>query len=263
MSEFFKKITPVSLRYALFETPLLWLFLGVLLNFYIPSLNKNLLEWNIVEISIAQNILEGQGYVLDPLSPPAIWRPPLIPLLTLPMLLVTNNPVKIFTILYLLSIASLAAFLFYSAKLISGRLGAHIASFLAISTPAIGSVLALHIHGFSHIGFMIFVGPSIYFAIRVFRSQEKLSAITCGFLLGLLYLSRPECIFLFCITLFFFLVSASKILSRQTLYLCSLLIIPFLIVVIPYEKFKSTAIKDYQLFPSGLVASFYNSEGWG
>jgi hypothetical protein len=247
---------------AVVATPLLWLAVGIALNAPVPFRNSSLLDWNIVEVDIASNLIRGWGYVVDPLSPPAVWRPPLISLLTIPMLFVTNNPIAIFVALYLASIASLCIFMFLTANLLFGRVAAHLAGLFAVTTPALGSMLAMHSHGFSHIGFMILVGPTIYFSIRAIRFHEWKSSGWAGLLCGMLVLARPEAPIIAVAAFAMLVISSRERPARTTALLCGLFALACATTVLPYEVMKRSAVKSYGLFPSPSVANFYASEGW-
>ncbi len=251
------------IRKYFWTNPLLWFFLLSAVYFHISSLIPNL-EWNMVEIMIGQNLMHGHGYVVTPGDPPALWRPPLVPFLTIPLQLFTNDVRLIFQLVYSLAVTSLGISLFYTAKRIwSSLAAAHFAAFLVATQPVFYSYYPNIVHAFSHIGFTLVIGPAIYFSILSIQTPTRFSLFLTSFTWLLVYFSRPETI------LFFGLISlfiGLRIYNRQTLRngitLILFLLIPFVTIFTGHKEFTSREVEKYGLMGHTSIITFYNSEGW-
>lgn len=254
------KITVANFIKALIDTPLIWMILALSLFSQTIFFNVNLLDWNIVELTLGKNLVHGHGYVWNIGSATAIWRPPFIPGVIALFQIFTDNPIIIINSIYLASVESLVLFFFYISKNISGTTSAHATDALILSTSSIVALPALHMHGFSHIGFMLLIGPCIFLAISQDYSYRK--SFFLGILFGLITLTRPESIIIFAgylLNILYLKVVKKKSISSASILL---LIATFLAINLSWSSYVSHEVKKYNLYPSHSIAAFYNSEGW-
>src|ERR1035441_1041118 len=82
---------------ALALHPIAWLLVGGTLFWVWGGLIPRI-RWNAIEIMMAKNLLAGNGLVVAPLDPPALWRPLLGALVCALVELFTTSPRLVYQI---------------------------------------------------------------------------------------------------------------------------------------------------------------------
>lgn len=157
------------------------------------------LKWNAIELIIAQHLIEHGAYVTGLDYPSAItWRPVLPTLVVTFFRLCTSDPILIYQLVCGFSLGSLAASMFLSARTLWSRPAAHAAAFFVMMCPAVTMYLLQHVHSYSHLVALLFLGPAIYQGITTLQlaatsvPPSVRRAVCSGFLWGCCYLCRSE-----------------------------------------------------------------------
>jgi hypothetical protein len=244
------------------NTPIVWGIFGILFFWHVGGLLDKI-GWNAIEIMIGKNLLSGNGYIVAPLDPPAIWRPVFIPFLCALTEIITKDPKLIFRIIYTISLTNFIIWSFYILKIIHNKKAGHICCFLIMSCPALTYLIIGGAHTFSHIGFLLIIGPAIYFTFRMIIEHKTIFGIASGILWGLIYLTRPETIvFFICTSIYAISICLIAKKKNSFLEIFFFFFVSFLIFLIPYELYLNHVRSQYNIIGQMPIVTFYNSEGW-
>jgi hypothetical protein len=188
---------PTTFRRAFIEHPVAWGAFALLFFGYISRLPIN--GWN-VEILIARNLLRGHGFVVSPLDPPALWRPPLAVLALLPFEMVFDDPEIIYTIVATLCLTVTVVTLFYLMKRIGGLPAAHFSQLFAFTLPAFTMLVARQFTLLSYLVMFVTIAAALLATIAAWTTPRKASNARVGLTWGLAFLSRPETVVFFAVT---------------------------------------------------------------
>jgi hypothetical protein len=245
--------------------PLLWGVGAFLLYFYyaqfIPGIN-----WNAIELIIAQHIIEHGTYATSIDYPSALtWRPVFSTLTVTFFRLWTDNPILIYQIICAASLGTLTVTLFLSARILWGGIAGHFAAFCTAACPALTTYLINHIHSYSHIVTLWVLGPAILISVRLLRPDASgapasgwLHALG-GALWGLCYLCRSELLLFFGAH-----VGAVLYFNRRKLPLRNLAVglMTFLLFFISYNFYADRAARRDGILIRHPIYSMYISQGW-
>jgi hypothetical protein len=246
----------------LIKTPVIWAIFSAFFFWHVGGLLDRI-NWNVIEMMIGRNLLSGNGYIVAPLDPPAIWRPVFTPFLCAVIEIFTKDPFLIFKIMLSASLTTLIISSFYIMKETANLKAAHISAYLIISCPAFFRLLIDGSHTFSHIGFLLVIGPCMYFTCIMINRRKHYLALISGLLWGLTYLARPETLLFYVVTL---LMSVIAFFPKEKLFFKAKFVLisaaAFMIAYAPYQVFIESAAHRFGLFGQSPIITFYNSEGW-
>src|SRR5580698_10372501 len=128
--------------------PIAWLLLGGTLFWMWGGLIPRI-RWNAIEMMMARNLLAGNGLVVAPLDPPALWRPLLGALVCAFVELFTSSPRLIYQIVYAVSLTTFLIASFYAARALWDAAAGHAACLFILTSGALTSRLISHVHSIS------------------------------------------------------------------------------------------------------------------
>lgn len=223
-------------------------------------------SWNAVELIIAQHLIDHGAYVTSLDNPSAMsWRPLFPTLLVTFFRLWTDDPLLIYRWICGLAFASLTASLFAAARLMWGRLAAHLAALLTVACQGLTLGLIFHIHSYSHVGMILVLGPALLLSVHLLQQLETAPAKTwfyalSGFAWGLCYLSRSE--------LLLFAGWAGVLLAwrhwrrRWSWKPLAGYALAFAVCFVPYNVHTSRESERHGLLIRKPIYGFYTGEGW-
>jgi hypothetical protein len=188
---------PGILQRAFIEHPAAWGVFAIVFFAYISRLPIN--GWN-VEMLIARNLLRGQGFVVSPLDPPALWRPPLAVLALVPLEWLFDDPKIIYKVFATLCLSATTVTLFYLMKRIGGIAAAHFSQLFVFTLPAFNTLVARQFTVLSYLVMFVTVVAALLATISAWTKQSRAGAARVGLAWGLAFLSRPETIVFFGVT---------------------------------------------------------------
>lgn len=183
-----------TLRRLLWEHPVAWGAFAVTFFAYVSRLPAD--AWN-VEILIARNLLRGHGFVVGPMDPPALWRPPLAVLALLPIEVLVEDPRTIYRIFATLCLSVTTVVLFYLMKRVGGVVAAHFSQPFAFSLPAFITLVNRQFSMLGHLIMLAAVVSAILVSLEAWENRRRRHAALAGLLWGLAFLARPETSLLF------------------------------------------------------------------
>jgi hypothetical protein len=250
------------LRRILVQHPSFWALAGGILfaawGGAIPRI-----RWNAVEMMIGRNLLLGNGFVMAPLDPPVLGRPPLGPVLCAVVELFSTDPYVIFRVIYAAALTVLLITIFYAAKALWDTAAAHLTCIFIVTSGALTGALVCHVHGFSHIAFLLVVGPALLCTVLAMQNPTRLRLFSAGVWWGLVYCARWE-------TLLFFAVTAGILLKvlyaenrrLRTLARVSAFVVGFALSFVPANIYQSWAKAHYGIWGPSAITTFYSAQAW-
>ena len=221
------------------------------------------IDWNAIEMMMGRNLLLGNGLVVAPGDPPAIWRPVLGAGLCAVVEIFTSDPFRIYRILYTASLTTFLVCMFYAARALWGVLAAHVAAMLILTTGALTARLVGHPHSISHVAFLLVAGPAILSSILAMQRPTGARLFAVGLGWGLAYLARWETLLSFGVTLSILawaMWSASR--SLRGCVKCLPAVFGFALLFVPNAVYQKTAKARYGISGPSAISTFYASEGW-
>jgi hypothetical protein len=188
---------PAVLQRAFIEHPIAWGAFALIFFGYISRLPIN--SWN-VEILIARNLLRGHGFVVGPMDPPALWRPPFAVLALLPIEALFEDPKIVYKIFATVCLTATMLALFYLMKRIAGVPAAHFSQLFAFTLPALNLLVSRQLTLLSHLIMLATVFAALLATITAWTNRSRAGDARVGLAWGLAFLSRPETIVLFAVT---------------------------------------------------------------
>jgi hypothetical protein len=249
----------------LLGTPVLWAALGFGAYFHFAQFIRTV-GWNTIELIISQHLTSHGVYAMSLDYPSAvIWRPVLPTLLVTGLRLFTGDPILIYQWFCGTTVAVMAACLFYAARRLSGLGAAHLAAGLTLACPAVTTHLIDHIHSYSHLGGLLFLGPALLVGLELLqfpadeRPRTRLYAIS-GALWGLAFLCRSE--------LMMFAGAQGAALAwmhfwrRRSQRPLGAYALAFLAFYLPYNLYGAYIAQRDELLIRKSIYGFYASQGW-
>lgn len=179
--------------------PGVWCVLAVGVFGHLSVLPVN--SWN-VEILIARNLLRGHGFVVGPLDPPALWRPPLAVLALLPIELLAYDPETIYLLYSTLCLTVSSVALFYLMKRIAGLPAAHVSQLFLFATPLFIDLAGSQIQLMAYTAMLATVLLALLATIAQWSKPTLAGDGRVGLAWGMVFLARPETSLLYGATLF-------------------------------------------------------------
>ena len=248
------------LERILIQHPALWALAGGILFAVWGGLMPRI-RWNAIEMMIARNMLLGRGFVVAPLDPPALWRPPLGVFLCAAVELFNTDPFVIYRLIYAVALTTFLITSFYAAKALWDTTAAHVACLFILTTGAMTARLVIHIHGISHIAFLLVIGPALMCTVKAYLSPTPARMFWAGCFWGLCYLARWETLLFFVVTAGF-AISARAPSQRARLARVMFLGLGFGLWFTPYTLYQSWARARYGIWGPSAITTFYASEAW-
>jgi hypothetical protein len=150
------------------------------------------IRWNAIEMMMARNLLTGNGLVVAPLDPPALWRPLLGALVCAFVELFTSSPRLVYQIVYAVSLTAFLVASFYAARALWDAAAGHVACLFILTSGALTSRLVNHVDSISHVAFLLAAGPALLFTVLALREPTRRRLVAVGASWGLAYLARWE-----------------------------------------------------------------------
>ena len=176
------------LRVFFLQHPLLWVITGILLFSHVFKLPAD--SWN-VELLIARNLLRGFGYVVGPLDPPALWRPPLGVFLLVPLVKFISDPAVVFTVFGTGCLVGFLVSVFYLTKMTCGTIAGHVSQLIILSIPAFTNLNQQP----TILGYLPLLGLATLSILVTLWSWQHVHwkwDLLAGLSWGITFLARPE-----------------------------------------------------------------------
>jgi hypothetical protein len=221
------------------------------------------IRWNVVEMMIGRNLLLGKGFVMAPLDPPALGRPLLGPLLCAVVELFNTDPYVIFRVIYATALTVFLITMFYAAKALWDTAAAHLACVFVVTSGALTGALICHVHGFSHIVFLLVVGPALWCTVLALQNPTRIRLFSAGAWWGLVYCARWEVLLFFAVTAGILLkVVYAENRRLRTLARVSAFVGGFALFFVPSNIYQSWVKAHYGIWGPSAITTFYNAEAW-
>jgi hypothetical protein len=250
------------LQRILVQHPTLWALAGGILFTTWGGLIPRI-RWNAVEMMIGRNLLLGNGFVMAPLDPPAVGRPLLGPLLCAVVELFSTDPYVIFRTIYAVALTVFLVTMFYAAKALWDTAAGHLACVFIVTSGALTGALVCHVHGFSHIVFLLVVGPALWCTVRALQNPTRLRLFSAGAWWGLVYCARWEVLLFFAVTagiLLMILYAENR--RWRTLVRVFAFVVGFALFFVPSNMYQSWAKTHYGIWGPSAITTFYAAEAW-
>jgi hypothetical protein len=246
----------------LVQHPTLWALAGGILfaawGGAIPRI-----RWNAVEMMIGRNLLLGNGFVMAPLDPPALGRPLLGPLLCAVVELFSTDPYVIFRVIYATALTVFLITMFYAAKALWDTAAAHLACLFIVTSGALTGALVCHVHGFSHIVFLLVVGPALWCTVLALQNPTRIRLFSAGAWWGLVYYARWEVLLFFAVTAGILLkILYTENRRLRTLARVSAFVVGFALFFVPSNVYQSWVKAHYGIWGPSAITTFYAAEAW-
>jgi 4-amino-4-deoxy-L-arabinose transferase-like glycosyltransferase len=232
----FASAAPLALRTAITNAlPLLLiLFLALVLRLLSAWFLMGVIDGEGAEYGrIAENLLNGNGYVGIAIPGTELMFPPLFPLLIAAVSLLTHQTEIAGRLISITMGALIVLPLFYIALHLYGRKVAYIAAALAACHPLlIGFASTVY----SETTYMTLVLSGALWSLRCLSLQKPQGFLLAGVFFGLAYLTRPEAVLYPFLTILFIVVTTFVVEQRQVRHAVKasfLLIAAFLILASP------------------------------
>jgi len=247
---------------ALALHPIAWLLAGGTLFWMWGGLIPRI-RWNAIEMMMAKNLLAGNGLVVAPLDPPALWRPLLGALVCAFVELFTTSPRAVYQIVYAVSLTTFSIASFYAARALWDAAGGHAACLFILTSGALTSRLINHVHSISHVVFLLAAGPALLLTVLALRKHTGRRLFAAGLSWGFAYLARWE-------ALLFFAISAGVLLCAmytekkdfRALGRGSFAVLGFAVLFVPANAYEIWAKSRYRIWGPSAITTFYASEAW-
>ena len=242
--------------------PIVWLLVGGTLFWMWGGLIPRI-RWNAIEMMMAKNLLAGNGLIVAPLDPPALWRPLLGALVCAFVELFTTSPRLVYQIVYAVSLTTFLIASFYAARALWDAAAGHAACLFILTSGALTSRLISHVHSISHVVFLLAAGPALWVTVLALREQTWRRLLAAGLWWGLAYLARWE-------ALLFFVIATGVLLCAtyigkgyfRGLWRVSFAVLGFAALFVPASAYESWAKSHYRIWGPSAVTTFYASEAW-
>jgi hypothetical protein len=250
------------LQRILVQHPTLWALAGGILFTTWGGLIPRI-RWNAVEMMMGRNLLLGNGFVMAPLDPPALGRPLLGPVLCAVVELFSTDPYVIFRTIYATALTVFLVTMFYVAKALWDTAAAHLACVFIVTSGALTGALVCHVHGFSHIVFLLVVGPALWCTVRALQNPTRIRLFSAGAWWGLVYCARWEVLLFFAVTAGILLkVLYAENRRLRTLARVSAFVVGFALFFVPANIYQSWAKAHYGIWGPSAITTFYAAEAW-
>lgn len=242
--------------------PAAWLLPGVPLFLMWGGLIPRI-RWNAIEMMMAKNLLAGNGLVVAPLDPPALWRPLLGALACALVELFTPSPRLVYQIVYAVSLTTFLIASFYAASALWDATAGHLACLFIVTSGALTSRLISHVHSISHVVFLLAAGPALLFTVLALRAPTRLRLLVAGLCWGLAYLARWEALLFFAIATGVLLcaIYAAKR-DFRALGRGSFAVLGFAALFVPATAYEIRTKSHYRIWGPSAITTFYASEAW-
>ncbi len=223
--------------------------------------------WNAIELIIAQKLTEHGVYAtsLDYASAVA-WRPVLPTLVVTLLHLGTEDPIRIYQLACGLSFATFVVAMYLSGRLIGNAWTGHLAALGAFVCPAATTYLVHHIHSYSNVITMGFLGLAIHASVALLVDRSGAPAprtaqyLRVGLWWGLAYLCRAELLLYFGVLLAVLAWQTWRVRGRFTPLLGALGM--FLLLFVPYNVYAAQVNARDGILIRKTIYGFYMSQGW-
>jgi len=242
--------------------PLAWLLAGGALFWMWGGLIPRI-RWNAVEMMMARNLLAGNGLVVAPLDPPALWRPLLGALVCASVELFTSSPRLVYQIVYAVSLTTFLIASFYAARALWDATAGHVACLFILSSGLLTSRLVSHVDSISHVVFLLAAGPALLCTVLALREPTRRRLLAVGVSWGLAYLARWESVLFFAIVtgaLLCALCAGQSML--QALWRCSFAVLGFAALYVPATTYEIWVKSHYGIWGPSAITTYYASEAW-
>jgi hypothetical protein len=242
--------------------PVFWALAGAILFTVWGGLIPRI-RWNAVEMMIGRNLLLGNGFVMAPLDPPALWRPPFAVFLCALVELFNTDPFIVYRAIYAVSLTTFLIASFYAAKALWDTTAAHLACIFILTSGAMTGRLVSHIHGISHVAFLLAIGPALWCTVWALRNLTRMRLLCAGVCWGVTYCARWETLLYFVVTagvLLYALHAAHK--NFRSLARISMFVLGFALLFAPAIAYQSWAKARYRIWGPSAITTFYASEAW-
>jgi hypothetical protein len=247
---------------ALTLHPAAWLLAGGTLFWIWGGLIPRI-RWNAIEMMMARNLLAGNGLVVAPLDPPALWRPLLGALVCAFVELFTSSPRLVYQIVYAVSLTAFSIASFYAARALWDATAGHVACLFILTSGALTSRLINHVDSISHVVFLLAAGPALLFTVLALREPTRRRLLAAGASWGLAYLARWE-------ALLFFAIAAGVLLCAiyagkrdfRVLGRGSFAVLGFAALYVPATTYEIWVKSHYGIWGPSAITTFYASEAW-
>jgi 4-amino-4-deoxy-L-arabinose transferase-like glycosyltransferase len=195
---------------------------------------------------IAENLLNGNGYVGIAMPGTELMFPPLFPLLIAAVSLVTHQSEMAGRLISVTMGTMLVLPVYYIALYLYNRTVASVTAILIACHPLLVGFSATV---FSETTYMIFVLSGAYWSLRCLRLQTARALFLAGFFFGLAYLTRPEAALYPFLTIFMLVAGAAAIDRRQIRHVVlrsCLLLSTFLVLASPYVAWLSAQTGQFR-----------------
>ncbi len=246
--------------------PALWGLLTFAVYFhYAQFIDK--VGWNAIELIIAQKLTEHGAYAtsLDYASAVA-WRPVLPTFFVTLLRLGTEDPIRIYQIACGLSFGSLVGSMFLSGRRLGNAWTGHLAALATFVCPAATTYLVHHIHSYSNVITMGFLGLAIHASVALLVDRSGAPAprtgqyLRVGLWWGLAYLCRAELLLYFGVLLAVLAWQTWRVRGRFTPLLGALGM--FLLLFVPYNVYAAQVNARDGILIRKTIYGFYMSQGW-
>ena len=247
---------------ALVLHPIAWLLVGGTLFWMWGGLIPRI-RWNAIEMMMAKNLLAGNGLIVAPLDPPALWRPLLGALVCAFVELFTSSPRLVYQIVYAVSLTTFLIASFYAARALWDAAAGHAACLFILTSGALTSRLISHVHSISHVVFLLAAGPALWFTVLALREQTRRRLLAVGLLWGLAYLARWEALLFFVIATGILLCAmyAGKT-DFRALRMGLFAVLGFAALFVPATTYEHWAKSRYGIWGPSAITTFYASQAW-
>lgn len=242
--------------------PIAWLLAGGSLSWLWGGLIPRI-RWNAIEMMMAKNLLAGNGLVVAPLDPPALWRPLLGALVCAFVELFTTSPRLVYQIVYAVSLTTFLMASFYAARALWDAAAGHAACLFILTSGALTSRLISHVHSISHVVFLLAAGPALWCTVLALREQTWRRLWAAGLSWGVAYLARWEALLFFLIVIGT-LLCATYIGKRdfRALPKVSVALLGFAVLFVPATAYENSVKSHYGIWGPSAVTTFYASQAW-
>lgn len=241
------------------QHPTVWGVFAVAFFSYVSRLPIN--SWS-VEILIARNVLRGHGFVVGPMDPPALWRPPLSVLVLLPIEAAIDDPKMVYKVSATLFLTAATIVLFYVMKQIAGIRAAHFSQLFAFTLPMFITAVNRHFTLLSYLLMLVMTLAAILLTLRAWTRHRRVDDGLVGLAWGLAFLSRPETITLFGVTLVcsFFVYRRKRTIAGQVWPRLVVQAACFLLIYIPSLALFRHLQTKHDLIGQEALVTYYAGE---
>jgi hypothetical protein len=221
------------------------------------------IRWNAIEMMMARNLLAGNGLVVAPLDPPALWRPLLGALVCAFVELFTGNPRVVYQIVYAVSLTTFLIASFYAARALWDATAGHVSCLFILTSGLLTSRLVSHVDSISHVVFLLAAGPALLLTVLALRDPTRRGLLAAGVAWGFAYLARWEAILFFAIVitaLLCALYAGNR--NFRVLWRASFAVMGFAALYVPATAYELWVKSHYGIWGPSAITTYYASEAW-